>query len=65
MRFEPLYSSITQHILELIRGKTKFQLKMAAVNHKTSLFYVKGFKHEKLNDEKNISAFTSTLDKWK
>jgi hypothetical protein len=46
----------------LIRGKNKFELKMAGVNHKTSPVYVNGFKHGKVNEEKNLCAFTATVD---
>jgi hypothetical protein len=38
----------------LIKGKNKFGLEMAVVNRKTGPVYVNGFKHEKLNEEKNM-----------
>jgi hypothetical protein len=46
----------------LIRGKNKFEFKMAVVNQQTSPVNVNGFEHEKLNEEKNLCAFTTTLD---
>jgi len=54
--------SITKHILDLTKGKNKFDVKMAVVNRKTGPVYANGLKHEKLNEEKNRRAFTATSD---
>ena len=44
LRFQLLYSSITQYTLELIRRETKSESKITAVNHKPNPLYVKSFR---------------------
>jgi hypothetical protein len=38
---------------------------MAVQNHKTSPVYVNGFKHGKLNEERDLCALTAAVDQWK